>query len=1097
MITRESIERVLDVDLIEILDKYNLQDFKKAGANYRCFSPFTPEKSPSFMASQTKQVWKCFSSGKGGNGPISFVMEKDRLTWIEAIEKVASLANIILQREVLTDEEVQIQSRIEKERAILQAAGDKYKKNLLTVADDHWAKQLLKARGYQDLTLEQFMIGYSLPNSNEITAPLKEKGRQEYGIKVGLIKEGDGGRVYDMFNDRIMFPIQDDRGRVISFGARASNEAVADKKPKYLNGPETSHYNKGHVLYGFYQSRAAIIKHNLAYLGEGYTDVIGFHDKEVQNIVATCGTAPLSPENLKKLKKICSHLVLVRDGDKAGLAATYRDIDLSLSYAFKVSVVEMPEGEDPDSISKREGQNLQEWLNEHTLDALYWKATKLRKEAVDPDQKSEAVTSIAESLFKIKDTIKRREYAKECAKRLKISSKDINARIDDLNKEKQAKIKLDKRIYESKKQELMTMGFPEDGDVEQYERDGYVISPDQMCVYFETDYNAFFKGTNFVLNPLFVIRSAKGEGKRLIEFSNKVGENTVFALNNKEISNFGQFKERIVDGFNFTFEGRVNNLHFTQFKNRLLYNFKTAHELYTLGQQPEEFYAFANGVVYNNEFFQVDEYGIVDVEIEGDEQHKLPAIKETFYSPAFSRINANVRQDNDAFEGVREFAFKESDINFNQWMDLMYKVYGDKAMVGIAFNMAAVFRDVIVNQFNFFPHLFLTGQRQSGKTQFAESLTNIFTPKKKGFDLNTGTMVGFFRMVSRIKNIAVALEEFTDQIHEIKFQTLKAAYDNRARETGAITGGDKGTTQTKVEAGCIILSQYLSTRDGNSLTSRSITMGFQETTYTPEQKLLFSKLKELERKGMTSILMELLKHRKEIKANLSAVIEELNRDLIKSIKGDYMERVLNNFVAIMAPLKILNSKFVLPFSWPDFYKYCEDMIVSSSDTINETDGTAKFWQTLEFLVDQKRIQNGVEFIIDPKASFKYSISRNEQKEHVNVEGHDILFLRLGKVHQDYVVETSRRKNEDPIGEATLRGYFASKAYFIGPVKAIHFDTGSGSCYAFDYTMMEKMGVVNLKRTFKVYKETATYPDPATFDQAAANGYAEVEEEVLF
>lgn len=1092
MITRESIERVLEVDLIEILQKYNLQDFQKAGANYRCFSPFTPEKSPSFMASQSKQVWKCFSTGKGGNGPVSFVMQKEQIPWIEAIEKVASLANIILQREALTEEQQEIQTRIDKQRNILQAAAERYKKNLAELEEGHWSKVLLQGRGYHDLTLEQFMIGYSLPNSNEITGPLKDKGRLDHGIKVGLVKEGEGGRTYDLFNDRIMFPIQDDRGRVISFGARTSNEAVKEKKkPKYLNGPETSHYNKSHVLYGYYQSRAAIIKHNMAYLGEGYTDVIGFHDKDVQNIVATCGTA-LSVENLKKLKKICSHLVLVRDGDKAGLEATYRDIDLALTHAFKVSVIEMPEGEDPDSISKREGENLQEWLTSNTQDALYWKSAKLRREAGDPDQKSAAVTSIAESLFKIKDTIKRKEYARECSKRLKISGKDISDRIDELANELKAKIRQDKRVYESKKHELMTVGFPEDADVEQYERDGYVISPDEMCIYFGSMYEGFYKGTNFIINPLFVIRSAKGEGKRLIEFANKMGEVTVFALNNKEISNFGQFKERIVDGFNFTFEGRVNNLHFTQFKNRLLYNFKTAHELYTLGQQPEGFYAFANGVVYNNEFFKVDEYGIVDVVIEAEEEGKAPVIKETFYSPAFSKINANVRADNDAFEGVREFAYKESDINFNQWMDIMYKVYGDKAMVGIAFAISAVFRDVIVSQFNFFPHLFLTGQRQSGKTTFAESITNIFTPKKKGFDLNTGTMVGFFRMVSRIRNIVAALEEFTDQIHEIKFQTLKAAYDNRARETGAISGGDKGTTQTKVEAALIILSQYLSTRDGNSLTSRSVTMPFQETTYTPEQKMLWAKLKEMERKGMTSMLLELLKYRKEIEANLSPVIEELNRDLIKSIKGDYMERVLNNFVAIMAPLKILNQKFVLPFSWPEFYKYCQEMIVSSSDTINETDGTAKFWHTLEFLVDQKRIQQGIEFIIDPKASFKYYISRTEQKEHVNAAGDDILFLRLGKVHQDYVVETSRRKNEDPIGEATLRGYFQSKSYYIGAIKAMHFETGSASCYAFNYTMMEKMGIVNLKRTFKVAKD---FPDPNVFNEPRSRAYHEAEEEI--
>ncbi|MHA3788294.1 DNA primase [Flavobacterium hauense] len=1066
MITKESIDRVLDVDLIEILEKYQIQGFKKAGVNYKGFSPFTSEKSPSFMASKVKQVWKDFSTGNGGVGPISFVMAYEKLSWIEAVEKVASLSNIILQREHQTDEEIEIQNRFEKQRKLLQEVSVKYLNNFVELPTDHWAKEHMANRGYQDITHDQFQIGYSLPNSNEITSPLKEKGRLRDGIEVGLVKEAQGDRTYDFNNDRIMFPIHDVRGRVIGFGGRASNEK-AKTSAKYLNSPDTKHYDKKTVLYGLFQGRAEIIRRNQAYLTEGYTDVIAFHDKNVSNTVATCGTA-LTPEHVLLFKKkLCSHVIIVRDGDKAGQAACYRDIDLLLEASLKVSVVELPDGEDPDTMAKEKGEELQAWLDSNTYDALHWKALRLFEKAETAHDKSDAVTNIAESLLKIKDEIKRKEYAKECAKKLSVSAKDMTARITQLHNAAQAIKKLEKKIYDDEKTELVAFGFPQDGDVVQFKRDGYVISPEEMSIYFKTDREYFMKGTNFVINPLFVVRSAKGEGKRLIEFCNKVGENTVFALNNKEISNFGQFKEKIVDGFNFTFESGVSNVHFTQFRNRLLYNFRTAHELYTLGQQPEGFYAFANGVVYNSEFFPVDDYGIVDVVVkEADEEKGIEQKIETFYSPAFSKINLGGREDDDAFEGVREFAFKPSEIVFNQWMDLMYKVYGEKAMVGIAFVVAATFRDIIVNQFSTFPHLFLTGQRQSGKTTFSESLTWVFTPGKKSFDLNTGTMVGFFRMVSRIKNIAVGLEEFTDQIHEAKFQTLKAAFDNRGRETGNVSG-DKSTTVTKVQSACIILSQYLSTRDDNSLTSRSITMAFQEANYNPEQKITYGRLKSFERKGMTSMLLELLKYRTDVELSLSTVIEELNRDLVKTMDSGYMERMLNNFISVMAPMKILWNKFSFPFTWDEFYSTCQKMIVSSSDMISETEGTAKFWQILEFLVDQKRIHRGVEFIIEPKATFTIRLNKKETKQESNPQGDRILFLRLGKVHQDYLVEVSRRKGEEPIGESTLRGYFLSKTYFIGMVPAMHFENGSGSCYAFNYDMMEKMGMVNLVRDFKV------------------------------
>lgn len=1065
MITKESIERVIDVDLIEILEKYQIRDFKKAGATYKGFSPFTDEKSPSFMASKSKQIWKDFSTGKGGVGAISFAMAYEKLDWIEAVEKVAVMANIILQREAQTEDQIEIQNTFEKQRSLLQQVGTKYRVNYAELENEHWALQNMDNRAYDPLTLEQFQIGYALANSNEVTAPLKEKGRLQDGIAVGLVKEAEGGRTYDFNNDRIMFPIHDMRGRIIGFGGRCSDEK-ATKGAKYLNSPDTKHYDKKTVLYGIFQARQAIIQKNALYLVEGYTDVLGFHDKKVDNTVGTCGTS-LTPEHVAIIKKkLCSHVIIVRDGDKAGQKAAYRDIDLLLDASIKVSVVQLDENDDPDTLSKAQGEGLQEWLDKHTYDALLWKSVRIAKDVKSPDDKSEAVTTIAESLLIIKDEIKRKQYVKDCAKKLGVTPKDLGNRVAELQKQAQAMKKLEKKIYDDEKAELVAFGFPDDGDVAQFKRDGYVISPEEMSIYFKTDREWFMKGTNFVINPLFVVRSAKGEGKRLIEFYNKVGENTVFALNNKEISNFGQFKEKIVDGFNFTFESGVSNVHFTQFRNRLLYNFRTAHELYTLGQQPEGFFAFANGVVWNSEFFPVDDYGIVDVVVqEADEEKQIKQKVETFYSPAFSKINLGGREDDDVFEGVREFAFKPSEIVFNQWMSLMYTVYGEKAMVGIAFVVAAMFRDIIVGQFSTFPHLFLTGQRQSGKTTFSESLTWVFTPGKKSFDLNTGTMVGFFRMVSRIKNIAVGLEEFTDQIHEAKFQTLKAAFDNRGRETGNVSG-DKSTTVTKVQSACIILSQYLSTRDDNSLTSRSITLAFHEANYTPDQKVTYGKLKYYEKKGMTSMLLELLKYRKDIELSLSTVIEELNRDLVKTMNGDYMERMLNNFISIMAPMKILWKKFSFPFTWDEFYNSCQKMIVASSDMISETEGTAKFWQILEFLVDQKRIHNGVDFIIQPKVSFTIRVAKKESKEITNPAGDRILFLRLGKVHQDYVVEVSRRKGEEPIGDNTLRGYFISKSYYIGAVPAMHFENGSGSCYAFNYDMMEKMGVVNLVRDFK-------------------------------
>ena len=614
----------------------------------------------------------------------------------------------------------------------------------------------------------------------------------------------------------------------------------------------------------------------------------------------------------------------------------------------------------------------------------------------------------------------------------------------------------------------MGTGFPEDGDVAQYKKDGYVLAPEEKAIYFvveKNDSQYFFKGANFICNPLFTIKASKGNGKRLIEFENNVGEKTVFSMDKKEISNFSLFKEAIVDGYNFTFDGKTNNFHFTQFRNKMLYNFDTAEELTTLGSQKEGFYAFANGVVIDQTFWQVDDYGMVKVNIAEDIEEGIKPYKNMFYSPAFSKVNIGNREDDDNYEGVRKFVFKESDMTFNKWMELFSSVYGqDKGMIGISFLISAIYRSIIVDQFGSFPFLFLTGSKNSGKTTFCESITNLFMPNEKAFDLNSGSMVAFYRVVSRFRDAVIGLEEFTDQIHEIKFQSLKGSYDDRARETGQATNDNK-TNKVKIKSACIILSQYLSVRDDNSLTSRSITEQFLEQNYTAEQKTSFMQLKAYEKKGMTSMLIELLKYRKLIEKEYSVHMEQLNRKMLKDIQGDYMERMLQNFLSIMVPIKILEKKFDWPFTWNQFYDHCLERIVSASDIISDTEGTAIFWRILEYLVDEKRVKEGVDFFIDPKPSFDIQPKKNEKKEIINAAGDDILFLRLGQVHQLYVETVSRRKHEEPIGEATLRNYFKSKPYFFGAVKGIAFKTGSFSCYAFNYTVMERMGILNILRDF--------------------------------
>ncbi|WP_026755064.1 DNA primase [Sediminibacter sp. Hel_I_10] len=1069
MIKKESIDRVLDVEVSDVIPKFVA--LKKAGTNLKGTSPFNPDdQTPSFVVAPVKNIWKCFSTGKGGYGPVSFIMEHKGETWIEAIKIVAKTANIILEQEVLTPEEQAEENKFDSYKAIVDWANKRFQKNFDALEPTHWAKKNLKDRKFSEDILTRFEIGYASDKFHDVHKELHEQAKVEDGVTLGLITH-KSPKYYDFFIDRLIFPIHNSLGRVIGFGGRRSNKKAVAEFPKYLNSPDTPLYKKEMTLYGLFQAKKSIREYNAVYLFEGYTDVIAFSNRDINNVIATCGTA-LGLEQCRMIKKLCHHVILVRDGDKAGTAAAYRDLDMLLQCGFKVSIVPLEDGEDPDTLAQQH-EDLKTFLRNNTVDALGWKTLNFRKECETPDEIANAADSIVKTLDLITDPIKQKEFIKDCARKLKIKAADLTYKLKVFSQMKLAGLKKERLDEDTELMQMQSRGFPTDGDLMSYKRDGFVSSEKEKAIYFQTSSNIFYKGTNFTVNPLFHIISSKNDGKRILEMKNDIGEVGVVDFTNKEISSFNLFQEKIVDSHNFAFEPAVSAYNFKQFRNRLLYSFDKAYEFTTLGQQPEGFYAFANGVVLGDEFREVDEYGIVEVKDQNFQKDKSKI--DLFYSPAFSKVNLGNREDDDSYEGVRSFTYINSSITFSKWMDLMYKVYGKKALTGIGFTIAAIFRDIIVDQFGAFPHLFLTGQKQSGKTKFSESLTNVFTPNQKGFDLNSGSVVGFFRRVSRISNIVLALEEYHDtNIHEIKFQVLKAAFDNRSRETG-VASTDKKTNLDRIKCACIILSQYRSVRDDNSLSSRSLTEHFLERNYTVEQKLLFAELKNEEKKGMTSILLELLKYREEIEKELTLTINELNKDLIKRFeKDEYMERMLENFTVIMAPVKILWKKFAFPFTWNEFYTHCVDAIQESSDMISETEGTAKFWQTLSYLVDRRIIKEGYDFKIEKKLSFKIYEGKKEgvaqYREVTNSAMEDILFIRLGKVHQDYMEAVSKRKGEEPIGESTLKGYFKSKPYFYGSVKAEQFKNGSTSAYVFNYTQMANLNVVNLERDYSTEDE---------------------------
>lgn len=1039
---------------------------------FEATSPFNPnDRTPSFKVSPAKNNFVCYSTQHKGDG-IKFVMLKEACTFFEAVEKIGSICGLSLEREEETEEVKKKRSEKEDLFRLMEWASKKYQMQLNKMPADHWTKQMIAGREMCEETLVRFGIGYAPEEWKFLTNPIIETAKFEAGKTAGLVNVKEGNS-YDFFKNRLIFPIEDVNGHVIGFGGRcADDDPAKENGRKYINSKESIIYSKSRSLYGIYQAKNSIAKSKTAMLVEGYTDVTAMHQVGCDNTVGTGGTA-LSDEQCKLLKRFAAHVIICRDNDgfdengnlKAGLKAAMKDVDILLVHGFKVSVVVFPEGEDPDSFSRKH-ENISEYISENVTDAVDWKTTILKNQASnDPDKISESVNEVAKMLFNIKDDVKRGLYLKNCSKTLKQPLKILKEKVEDFTSVALEKVKEGKNVGTSSED----LGLPPGADFEEFQKHGY-CTIGNSC-WFQNRSGHFSKGTNYRLTPLFHVYG-KTDNKRLCEIVNEKNAKKLIDFDSSDFVARNKYDEKLIKEGEFYNQPSFQSREFLLLRNRILSDFIMAYELKTLGWQKEGFFAYANCVYFNGIIKNVNAYGIVQVETEGIEASEYFEDIKHYYSPAFSEIYKHSRDDDDPYENDRYLEFKQSPVAIHTWMKQLHKVYGKKAVTGIAFIVASMFRDIYIKRYQFFPHLFLTGEKGSGKSKFGESLVALFTYKQEPFDLNSGTPVAFYRRLSRNMNIPTMLEEFHDNVEDRIFQSLKGAYDGRGREMGKASG-DNRTTTTKVNSSLIILSQYLSSRDDNSLTSRSIIEHFikPQESFTNEQLEEYSRLKSWEEEGLSSMLIEVLQYRKDIEHDLHTTYAELNKKLKKELSGiEYQERMLQNYVALMAPVKLLYGRIQFPFAFEDMYKQFKEAIIDSSDLIIESEGLAEFWRTLEYLLDRQPftlLKNGFHFIIDTFPTLSLQ-SRKGEKDTTweNTSRKKVLLLRLNAVHQLYHKEVSTREGVDVIGENTLRNYFKSKKYFIGAVKSHRFEDTSTSAYVFDYEMMENGGILNLIREKK-------------------------------
>ena len=451
MIKKETIDAIFEAARVEEV----IGDFvqlKKSGSNYKGLSPFVNEKTPSFMVSPAKQIWKDFSSGKGGNA-ISFIMEHEHFSYPEALRYLANKYQIEIEETEQSDEEKQALNERESLFVVSEFA-KKYFHDVLLKTDEGLAigHSYFKERGFTEETIKTFQLGYSPDQWDAFTKEALGKGYQlEFLEKTGLtiVKEG---KTFDRFKGRVMFPIQSMSGRVLGFGGRI---LTTDKKAaKYLNSPESDIYYKSKVLYGIFHAKQEIASKDNCYLVEGYTDVIQMHQAGIKNVVASSGTA-LTPDQIRLINRLTKNITVLFDGDAAGMRASLRGIDLILEAGMNVRVCTFPDGDDPDSFARKTPiDELQLYLKDNATDFIRFKADLLMKDAGnDPIKKADVIRDIVVSISKVPDYIQREVYVQQCASIMDISEEVLFSTLAQIGKKELQEA--NKKVMQERKMEVV------------------------------------------------------------------------------------------------------------------------------------------------------------------------------------------------------------------------------------------------------------------------------------------------------------------------------------------------------------------------------------------------------------------------------------------------------------------------------------------------------------------------------------------------------------------------------------------------------------------------------------------------------------------
>ena len=431
MIDRATIDRIMDAaNIVDVVSEF--VSLRKSGTSYKGLCPFHDDRTPSFSVSPARGVYKCFSCGKAGNA-VRFIMDHEQMSYVDALKWLARKYNIEVKERELTSEEREQENERESIFIVNEWAAEYFHDILLNHIDGKAiGLAYFRSRGIRDDIIQKFRLGFSLSQRDAMANEALKKGyKAEFLVKGGLCGQRENGSLYDRFAGRVLFPWMSVSGKVVGFGGRVLDSRTKGVSQKYVNTPDTPVYHKDHELYGLFQAKKAIAKEDCVYMVEGYTDVLSMHQCGIENVVANSGTA-LNLHQIRLLHRFTQNVVLLYDGDEAGIHAAMRGTDMFLAEGMNIKVLLLPDNDDPDSFARKHtATEFREYITTHQTDFMEFKTRVLLNENSDPIKRAEAISSIVKSISVIPDQIKRAEYIKQCSTNIGTPERTL---INEMNK---------------------------------------------------------------------------------------------------------------------------------------------------------------------------------------------------------------------------------------------------------------------------------------------------------------------------------------------------------------------------------------------------------------------------------------------------------------------------------------------------------------------------------------------------------------------------------------------------------------------------------------------------------------------------------------